>query len=52
MTHKLYRGWARDYGSTITDEDYKRLSIIGALKLYLDFINIFLILLRFMGRRN
>ena len=27
-------------------------SIIGALNLYLDFINIFLYILRFVGRRN
>jgi uncharacterized protein len=29
-----------------------RASILGALALYLDFINLFLFLLRFMGRRN
>lgn len=29
-----------------------RASIMGALQLYLDFINLFLFLLRFMGRRN
>ena len=46
---QMIRNWGNEYGDTIPDEDYKRLSIIGALKLYLDFINIFLILLRFMG---
>ena len=34
------------------NEDYKKLSIYGALELYLDFINIFLSLLRLFGRRN
>ena len=29
-----------------------KLSIMGALKLYLDFINLFLFLLRLFGRRN
>lgn len=31
---------------------YTRLSIMGALKLYLDFINMFLFILRIFGRRN
>ncbi|MFP4561970.1 MAG: Bax inhibitor-1/YccA family protein [Spirochaetia bacterium] len=31
---------------------YLKLSIIGALKLYLDFINLFLFFLRIFGRRN
>lgn len=33
-------------------EVFKKASIIGALELYLDFINIFLSLLRLFGRRN
>lgn len=32
--------------------DYHRMSILGALRLYLDFINLFLFLLRFLGRRR
>ena len=40
------------YGSGVGEQDYVRLSILGALKLYLDFINLFLYLLRFMGRRR
>jgi FtsH-binding integral membrane protein len=32
-----------------TEEDTHRFAIIGALKLYLDFINLFLFLLRFLG---
>jgi FtsH-binding integral membrane protein len=30
----------------------KRAAIIGALRLYLDFINLFLLLLRLFGRRK
>ncbi|MEO8512818.1 MAG: Bax inhibitor-1/YccA family protein [Ignavibacteria bacterium] len=33
-------------------EDGKKASIMGALNLYLDFINLFLFLLRLLGRRN
>lgn len=33
-------------------DDYKKVSILAALELYLDFINIFLNLLRLFGRRN
>lgn len=38
---------------TTTDSDsFGRLAILGALSLYLDFVNLFLMLLRFFGRRN
>lgn len=33
-------------------ESYQKVAIIGALKLYLDFVNIFLALLRLFGRRS
>jgi FtsH-binding integral membrane protein len=36
----------------LSEDDYMRYSIIGALKLYLDFINLFLFMLRFLGRRR
>ena len=39
---------ASEYGQ----ENVKKLSILGALKLYLDFINLFLFLLRFLGDRK
>jgi FtsH-binding integral membrane protein len=39
---------AEDDGSTT----FKKMSIMGALTLYLDFINIFLYLLRLFGKRN
>lgn len=45
----------RRIGGSVTadSEDFKRVSIIGALALYLDFINLFIYLLRFLGdRRN
>lgn len=34
------------------DEQFKRLVVLGALTLYLDFINLFLMLLRFFGNRR
>lgn len=40
------------YGASMNEETYIKLSIIGALMLYLDFINIFLFLLRIFGRSN
>jgi len=43
---------SRSYSNSIAEEDFVRFSIIGALKLYLDFINMFLYLLRFFGKRN
>lgn len=39
-------------GSTMADADSKKLAIMGALSLYLDFINIFLFLLRIFGGRK
>jgi uncharacterized protein len=36
----------------VDESSYVKLSIMGALKLYLDFINMFLFLLRIFGRRN
>jgi FtsH-binding integral membrane protein len=39
-------------GIDANSDDSKRASVIGALELYLDFINLFLFLLRILGRRN
>ncbi len=36
----------REYGSEMTEDEFVKLGIIGALNLYLDFLNIFLYLLR------
>ena len=37
-----------EYGA----ENTKKLAIMGALSLYLDFVNLFLFLLRFLGSRD
>jgi FtsH-binding integral membrane protein len=47
-TYKLRRIAAEGYGEDARDN----LAVLGALKLYLDFINIFLHLLRIMGKRK
>ena len=36
----------REYGAEMTREEHTKLGIMGALNLYLDFLNIFLYLLR------
>lgn len=43
---QLSRGFVAD------NEERKKIALIGALTLYLDFINLFLFLLRFLGKRN
>ena len=43
--------WSSRSGS-LSEEQYVKYSIMGALKLYLDFINIFLFMLRIFGRRR
>jgi FtsH-binding integral membrane protein len=47
-TQKIKR-MSDEAGTNVVEADYLRLSILGALTLYLDFINIFLFLLRFFG---
>lgn len=42
----------QESGEPIPDADRKKLAIMGALNLYLDFINIFLFLLRLFGSRK
>ncbi len=42
----------REYGSEMTIEEYTKLGIIGALDLYLDFLNIFMYLLRIFGHSS
>lgn len=49
---QIIMGWNRSYGSSMSEEAYVKLSILGALKLYLDFINMFLFILRIFGRRT
>lgn len=48
-TQKIKRYFAE---SQDDEETMKKISIMGALALYLDFINLFLFLLRFFGNRN
>ena len=40
------------YGSSMTEEELSKISVMGALDLYLDFINIFLYFVRIFGRVN
>jgi len=47
-TQKI-KGWAAKAQS---EDDMHRVAILGALNLYLDFINLFLYLLRIFGKRN
>jgi uncharacterized protein len=49
---QIIKRWNREAGATADETLFTRLSILGALRLYLDFINLFLKLLRLFGRRN
>ena len=50
-TQKIVR-WNNEAGSSMDEETYTKLSIMGALTLYLDFLNLFLFALRIFGRSN
>ncbi len=49
---QVIKRWSDQAGGEVAEADYIRLSILGALKLYLDFINLFLFILRIFGRRR
>jgi FtsH-binding integral membrane protein len=49
---QVIRRWSTAAGDSLSEADYIRFSILGALKLYLDFINLFLFFLRIFGRRK
>ncbi len=49
-TQKILQLSAR--AGSVSEDQYIKFSIMGALKLYLDFINIFLFMLRIFGRRR
>lgn len=49
---QVIKRWNLEYGASMGEEEYVKLSIMGALKLYLDFINMFLFLLRIFARRR
>lgn len=46
------RAYALENAGTLGDESSKKVAIFGALSLYLDFVNLFLMLLRLLGRRD
>ncbi len=52
ILRNVYMWMTAGMSSNVAESDFIRLSIIGALKLYLDFINMFLFLLRIFGRRR
>ncbi len=49
---QVIKRWSSSASGGISEGDYVKLSILGALKLYLDFINLFLFFLRIFGRRS
>jgi FtsH-binding integral membrane protein len=49
---QIIKRWSDQHSDSVAEVDYMRLSILGALKLYLDFINLFLFFLRIFGRRR
>ncbi len=49
---QIIKRWSQEMGPNADEADFMRVSIMGALKLYLDFINLFLFLLRLMGNRR
>lgn len=48
---QIIKRWSAEMGD-MDEADFMRISIMGALKLYLDFINLFLFLLRLLGNRE
>jgi FtsH-binding integral membrane protein len=49
---QIIKTWNKEAAYTADESIFIRISIMGALKLYLDFINLFLFFLRFFGRRR
>ena len=49
---QIIKRWGQEIADQAGEADFIRLSILGALKLYLDFINLFLFFLRIVGRRR
>jgi len=49
---QMIKNWSAQLSGSADEADFMRVSIMGALKLYLDFINLFLFMLRFMGNRR
>ncbi len=49
---QMIRNMSRNMSHRADEATFVKLSVLGALKLYLDFINMFLFILRIMGRRD
>ena len=49
---QMIKNMSRQMSHNSDNDTFMKLSILGALKLYLDFINMFLFLLRILGRRD
>jgi FtsH-binding integral membrane protein len=49
---QVIKRWSQELEDSAAEADFIRLSILGALKLYLDFLNLFLFFLRIFGRRR
>ena len=49
---QIIKRWNVEMSDSVSEPMYVKISIIGALKLYLDFINLFLFFLRIFGRRR
>jgi len=49
---QIIKSWNEQAGYTSDEAVFVRISIMGALKLYLDFINLFLMMLRLFGRQR
>ena len=49
---QIIKRWNAEMSDSVSESMYIKISIIGALKLYLDFINLFLFFLRIFGRRR
>jgi FtsH-binding integral membrane protein len=49
---QIIKRWNEEMSDSVDEQMYVKISIIGALKLYLDFVNLFLFFLRIFGRRR
>jgi FtsH-binding integral membrane protein len=49
---QIIKRWNESLSDDIGEQEYIKISILGALKLYLDFLNLFLFFLRIFGRRR
>ena len=49
---QIIKRWNAEMSDSMSEQMYIKISIMGALKLYLDFINLFLFFLRIFGRRR